>query len=121
MAWRTAGRLGCGGGPAILFFQSRLSEAAGLQEGICDHRHEGMAMETGPGSPFKMVEAKLFLQLLMGLFANPARLDGGGDILDRRVCGQVREIIFALAAGAISYRITLNAVRPRSAIAEARK
>lgn len=51
-------------------------------------------METGLGSPFKMVEAKLFLQLLMGLFANPARLDGGGDILDRRVCVQVREIIY---------------------------
>lgn len=59
--------------PAI-FFLSRLSEAAGLQEGRGDHRHEGMAMEAGPGSAFKMVEAKLFLELLMGLFADPARL-----------------------------------------------
>src|SRR3546814_13391564 len=101
MACRTAGRLGCGGGPAILFFPSRLSEAAGLQVGICDHRHEGMAMKTCPCSPFKMVETEFFLELLMGLLADPARLDGAGVIPDRRTCGQVREIIFALAPGAL--------------------
>jgi len=70
------------------FFPSRLSEAAGLQEGICDDRHESMAMEACPGSAFKMVEAELFLELLVRLLANPARLDGAGDIPDRRICGQ---------------------------------
>src|SRR3546814_9607831 len=48
-----------------------------------------------------MVETEFFLELLMGLLADPARLDGAGDIPDRRICGQVREIIFALAAGAM--------------------
>src|SRR3546814_9223901 len=60
-----------------------------------------MAMKTCPLSPFKMVETEFFLELLMGLLADPARLDGAGDIPDRRICGQVREIIFALAAGAM--------------------
>src|SRR3546814_15859371 len=48
-----------------------------------------------------MVETEFFLELLMGLLAHPARLDGAGDIPDRRICGQVRAIIFALAAGAM--------------------
>lgn len=56
-------------------------------------------MEAGPGSAFKMVEAELFLEMLMGLFAGPSCLDGAGDISDRCICGQVREIIFSLAAG----------------------
>jgi len=30
MAWRTAGKLGCGGGPLILFFPPRLGEATVL-------------------------------------------------------------------------------------------
>src|SRR3546814_11673945 len=48
-----------------------------------------------------MVETEFFLDLLMGLLADPARLYGAGDIPDRRICGQVREIIVALAAGAM--------------------
>src|SRR5687768_4752542 len=48
-----------------------------------------------------MVEAKLFLELLMGLLTDPARLDGARELLDWRVVGQVGEIIFALASGAV--------------------
>lgn len=58
-------------------------------------------MEACPETAVKMVEAKLFLELLVCLLADPARLDGAGEIPDRRICGQVREIIFALAAGAM--------------------
>jgi hypothetical protein len=36
MAWRTAGRLGCGGGPEILFFPFGLFEPPGLEEGERD-------------------------------------------------------------------------------------
>jgi hypothetical protein len=36
--------LGCGGGPAFLFFPSRCFEAAGLEEGVGNHRHHGMSM-----------------------------------------------------------------------------
>lgn len=32
----------------------------------------------------------------MGLFADPARLDGPGQLFERRVGGQVGQIVFAL-------------------------
>jgi hypothetical protein len=44
MACLMAGMLGCGGGPTILFFPSRCFEAAGLKEGVGDHRHQGMSV-----------------------------------------------------------------------------
>src|ERR1700735_2715740 len=36
----------------------------------------------------------------MGLLTNPPRLDGTGEHLESRVDGQVREVVFALSAGA---------------------
>ena len=48
-----------------------------LQEGEGEHCHERMAVETLPGSPFEVIEAKFLFQLLMGLLANPSCLDGG--------------------------------------------
>jgi hypothetical protein len=47
------------------------------QEGEGEHCHERMAVETLPGSPFEVIEAKFLFQLLMGLLANPSCLDGG--------------------------------------------
>lgn len=44
IAFLRAGMLGCGGGPVSLFFPSRGLEAAGLEKGIGDHRHQGMSM-----------------------------------------------------------------------------
>jgi hypothetical protein len=44
MAWRTAGRVGWGGGPLILFFPPCCCEAAMLEEGVRDHRHERMTV-----------------------------------------------------------------------------
>ena len=76
MACLTAGMLGCGGGPEILFFPSRCFEAAGLEEGVGDHRHERMSVKALPGSPFEVIEPKFFFQLLVSLLANPSRLDG---------------------------------------------
>lgn len=70
MAWRTAGRLGCGGGPQTLFFRPALGDPAELQEGIGHHRHQCVAMEPGPGLALEVVEAEFFLKLLMGLLAN---------------------------------------------------
>jgi hypothetical protein len=70
-ARRIAGKVG--GGPAsILFFPARLGEAAALQVGVSDHRHQGMAMRTLPGAAFEVIEAELFLELLVRLIANPA-------------------------------------------------
>jgi hypothetical protein len=45
MVWRTAGKVGWGGGPLILFFPLRSDEATMLKEGICDHRHERMTVQ----------------------------------------------------------------------------
>jgi hypothetical protein len=44
MAWRTAGTLGCGGGPSILFSPLHDCRAAMLQEGVGDHCHEGVTV-----------------------------------------------------------------------------
>jgi hypothetical protein len=77
MAWRTAGKLGWGGGPLILFFPPHLCEATVLEEGVSDHGHECMTMEALPGSSLKVIKPEFLLQPLMGLFANPSRLDSG--------------------------------------------
>ena len=97
MAWRTAGRVGCGGGPLFLFFPLRRFKAAVLQEGIGDHRHERMTVKTLPGSSFEVIKAKFFFHLLMSLFAYPSRLDGGsqGSQVGRR--RQVGEVVFFLS------------------------
>jgi hypothetical protein len=44
MACLIAGRLGCGGGPAILFSPSGLLEALCLQEGQGDHCHQRVSV-----------------------------------------------------------------------------
>lgn len=53
-----------------LFFPSCLSDPAALQEGIGHHRHQRVAMKPGPGPTLKVVQAKLFLELLMGLLSH---------------------------------------------------
>jgi hypothetical protein len=49
-----------------------------LEKGISDHCHERVTVETLPGLSLEVVEAEFFFQLLMGLLADPPRLDGGG-------------------------------------------
>ena len=61
-----------------------------LQEGEGEHRHERMAVETLPGSPFEVIEAKFLFQLLMGLLAQPPRLDGRRERLQGRGGWKVR-------------------------------
>ena len=60
------------------FFPSRGLEAAGLEEGVGDHGHQGVPVESDPGSAFEVVEAEFFLQLLMRLLADPSGFDRGG-------------------------------------------
>ena len=55
MAWRTAGKVGCGGGPLILFFPPCCFEPAILEESVSDHRHERVTMQTLPGSSFEVI------------------------------------------------------------------
>jgi len=49
-----------------------------LQEGVGDHGHQCVTMKNLPGSSLEVIKSEFFLQLLMRLFANPSRLDGGG-------------------------------------------
>src|SRR6266436_3065612 len=77
MARRTAGKVGCGGGPLILFFPPCGFEPAMLEESVSNHGHERVAVEALPGSPLEVVETQFFFQLLVSLLANPSRLDGG--------------------------------------------
>src|SRR6187200_444992 len=97
MARRTAGKLGCGGGPLILFFPSYCCEAAILEECVCDHRHERMTVKALPGSPLEVIETEFFFQLLVSLLANPSRLDGGRQDAQVRLRRQVGEIVFLLS------------------------
>ena len=59
------------------FFPPHLCEATVLGEGVSDHGHECMTMEALPGSSLKVIKPEFLLQLLMGRFANPSRLDSG--------------------------------------------
>jgi hypothetical protein len=60
IAWRTAGKLGWGGGPLILFFPLRSDEATMLKEGVSDHCHEGVTVKALPGASLEVVEAEFF-------------------------------------------------------------
>src|SRR5437660_2586398 len=77
MAWRTAGNVGRGGGPLILFFPPCCFKPAILEESVGDHRHERMTVKALPGSALEVIETKFFFQLLVSLLANPSCLDGG--------------------------------------------
>jgi len=47
------------------FFPPRLCEATMLQEGVSDHGHERVTMQTLPGSPLEVIKPDFFFQLLM--------------------------------------------------------
>ena len=68
-----------------------------LEERIRDHRHERVSVKALPGSPLEVIETKFFFQLLVSLFANPSRLDGGRQGVQIRLCRQVGEIVFLLS------------------------
>src|SRR5271170_6775022 len=57
-------------------------------------------MEAMPGAAFEVIEAQFSLELLVGLLADPSRLDRGGERLEVGVGRQVGKIVFALARGA---------------------
>ena len=61
----------------ILFSPPRFCQAALLEEGIGDHCHQRVTVKTLPGSSLEVIEAEFLFELLMGLLADPSRLDGG--------------------------------------------
>jgi len=48
-----------------------------------------MALKSGPGSALEVIQSQFFLELLMCLFADPARLDRARESLDWGVRGQI--------------------------------
>ena len=72
-----------------------------LEEGVSDHRHERVTMKTLPGPPFEVVEAKFLFQLLMGLLADPSRLDCGSQVAQVHLGWQVGKIVFLLSRQAL--------------------
>ena len=50
-----------------------------LEEGVGDHRHERVTVKAWPRSSLEVIETEFFFHLLMGLFADPSRLDGGSQ------------------------------------------
>ena len=72
-----------------LFFPPHFCETAMLEEGVSDHRHESVTVKAFPGSSLEVVEAQFFFQLLMGLLADPSRLDRGSQAAQVRPGGQV--------------------------------
>ena len=67
-----------------------------LEEGVGDHRHERVPVKALPGSALEVIEAEFFLHLLMGLLADPSRLDGGSQRAQVGAGGQVGEVVFFL-------------------------
>ena len=59
------------------FFPPCGCEAAILEEGVGDHRHERVTMKALPGPALEVIKAEFFFQLLMRLLADPSRLDRG--------------------------------------------
>ena len=57
-------------------------------QGETNNGHQRMSVEPFPRAPFEVVEAEFFLELLMRLFADPARFDGPRQLLDRRFGGK---------------------------------
>src|SRR3954454_17331671 len=81
MGRRTAGKLGAGGGGGkrnVLFppiCLGGLGQTQVLQISTSQARHQRVPVQSGPGAALIVIEAEFFLELLMRLLADPARLD----------------------------------------------
>jgi hypothetical protein len=80
-----------------------------LEEGVGDHGHQDVAVKPPPRPSLEMVEPEFFLHLLMGLFANPARLDGRNEELEIGIGGKIGKVVFLMVW-------TAPALRHRGAI-----
>src|SRR3954452_1694115 len=100
MARRISSSDGCGGGPlgTTFFSPPRRLQAPVLQIGKGDAGHQRVAMQAGPGAALEITEPKFLLELLVHLFAGPARLAGGAQPAQRGPLRQVAEVVFLLAA-----------------------
>lgn len=92
MRRRTSGRLGPGGGPGSGGVGALFSpEPQMLEEGEGQLAQKQVVVQAAPAPALEMVQAQLVLELLVHLLADPARLDQGGQDLERRVGRMVRQ------------------------------
>ena len=69
------------------------ADAAGTDRRSASAMHAGATRAmSGP----QMIEPEFFLELLLRLLAHPACLDQRGELLERRVGRQVRQVVLAL-------------------------
>jgi len=59
----------------IPFSPARGNQATVLEEGVNNHGHQRIAMQTVPWAALEVVEVEFLLELLLSLLAAPARLD----------------------------------------------
>jgi hypothetical protein len=78
------------------FFPPPFGDTAVLQEGVSNHRHEGVTVKTVPGSSFEVIETEFLFQLLMRQFADPSRLDGCSQPPQVHPASQICEKILLL-------------------------
>src|SRR3954451_23859386 len=87
-------------GPGFFSPRPALSgEAQVLQVGERDAAHQRVPVQASPGAALEVAEPQFALELLVGLLAHPARLDGRGERAQRGTRRQVAEVELALAAG----------------------
>ena len=80
-----------GAGP--LFPLACSGQATMLEEGVGDHCQKRVAVKAPcSGTTFEVVEAKFFLEPLVSLLADPARLDRRGEYLGTGVGRQPAEM-----------------------------
>ena len=102
MARRMAGRLGWGGGlplgSGLHLFSPPAdgSEPQVLEVGEGHAGHQRVSVQAGPGPSLEMPQSEFLLELLMGLLADPAPLDRGGQAAQRCVEPQVAEVVLPL-------------------------
>ena len=76
-----AGKLGCGGGPLLLFFPLGGVQAQMLQEQKGDQRHQRMPMQTAPGAALEVIKPEFLFQLLMPCSQTHRALIAGASCL----------------------------------------
>ena len=86
MRRRTVGRLGCGGGPVPIVPSAPFPpEPQVLQEGEGQLAQQSVVVQAAPAPALEVAQPQLPFELLVRLLADPARLDQGGQGLERRV------------------------------------
>src|SRR5215218_835935 len=102
MRRRMAGGLGPGGGPGSGGVSALFSpEAQLLEEGEGELAQEHVVVQAAPAPALEVVQPQLLLELLVHLLADPARLDQRRQDLERCVGRMVRQVVLALAGGAV--------------------